>query len=106
MNAFLLGITFSFGWTPCVGPVLSSVLALVASGGSGAWQGGLLMIVYTLGLGIPFLLLSFASGIMLKQFNKLKPHMLLLKKLGGALIIVMGLLLMTGQLNNLVNLFG
>ncbi|EHI70353.1 thiol-disulfide oxidoreductase-associated membrane protein CcdA2 [Streptococcus ictaluri] len=106
VNAFLLGITFSFGWTPCVGPVLSSVLALVASGGSGAWQGGLLMIVYTLGLGIPFLLLSFASGIMLKQFNKLKPHMLLLKKLGGALIIVMGLLLMTGQLNNLVNLFG
>ena len=44
-NAFLLGVTFSFGWTPCVGPVLSSVLAIAASGGNGAWQGGLLMLV-------------------------------------------------------------
>lgn len=106
LNAFILGLTFSFGWTPCVGPVLSSVLALVASGGNGAWQGGLLMIVYTLGLGIPFLLLSFASGFVLKHFNKLKPHMLLLKKVGGVLIIIMGILLMTGTLNNLAQLFG
>ncbi|QET83272.1 cytochrome c biogenesis protein CcdA [Streptococcus dysgalactiae] len=105
-NAFILGLTFSFGWTPCVGPVLSSVLALVASGGNGAWQGGLLMIVYTLGLGIPFLLLSFASGFVLKHFNKLKPHMFLLKKVGGVLIIIMGILLMTGTLNNLAQLFG
>ncbi|HGA4417067.1 TPA: thiol-disulfide oxidoreductase-associated membrane protein CcdA2 [Streptococcus pyogenes] len=105
-NAFILGLTFSFGWTPCVGPVLSSVLALVASGGNGAWQGGVLMIIYTLGLGIPFLLISFASGIVLKQFNKLKPHILLLKEVGGVLIIVMGILLMTGTLNNLAQLFG
>ncbi len=105
-NAFILGLTFSFGWTPCVGPVLSSVLALVASGGNGAWQGGVLMIIYTLGLGIPFLLISFASGIVLKQFNKLKPHILLLKKVGGVLIIIMGILLMTGTLNNLAQLFG
>ena len=89
-----------------MGPVLSSVLALVASGGNGAWQGGVLMIIYTLGLGIPFLLISFASGIVLKHFNKLKPHMLLLKKVGGALIIVMGILLMTGTLNNLAQFFG
>lgn len=105
LNAFLLGITFSFGWTPCVGPVLSSVLALAASGGSGAWQGGFLMIIYTLGLGLPFLLLSFASGIVLKHFNKLKSHIPLLKKLGGLLIVVMGLLLMTGNLNSLSGLF-
>lgn len=52
-NAFLLGVTFSFGWTPCVGPVLSSVLAIAASGGNGAVQGGFLMLVYTLGLGYP-----------------------------------------------------
>lgn len=105
LNAFILGVTFSFGWTPCVGPVLSSILALVASGGSGAWQGGFLMMIYTLGLGIPFLILSLASGIVLKQFNKLKPHMVLLKKIGGLLIIIMGILLMTGQLNSLTNLF-
>lgn len=81
------------------------MLALAASGGSGAWQGGFLMIIYTLGLGLPFLLLSFASGIVLKHFNKLKPHIPLLKKLGGLLIVVMGLLLMTGNLNSLSGLF-
>ena len=47
-QAFLLGLTFSFAWTPCVGPVLGSVLALAASGGSGAWQGAGLMLIYTL----------------------------------------------------------
>ncbi|NOO53519.1 cytochrome c biogenesis protein CcdA, partial [Klebsiella pneumoniae] len=52
-QAFLLGLTFSFAWTPCVGPVLGSVLALAASGGSGAWQGAGLMLVYTLGLALP-----------------------------------------------------
>ncbi len=56
-QAFLLGLTFSFAWTPCVGPVLGSVLALAASGGSGAWQGAGLMLVYTLGLARPFFLL-------------------------------------------------
>ena len=57
-QAFLLGLTFSFAWTPCVGPVLGSVLALAASGGSGAWQGAGLMLVYTLGLALPFLVLA------------------------------------------------
>ena len=53
-NAFLIGVTFSFGWIPCVGPVLSSVLAIIAaSGGNGALQGALLMLVYTLGLALP-----------------------------------------------------
>ena len=62
-NAFLLGVTFSLGWTPCVGPVLSSVLAIAASGGNGAVQGGFLMLVYTLGLAIPFLILALASSL-------------------------------------------
>ena len=101
LNAFLLGITFSFGWTPCVGPVLSSVLAIAASGGNGALQGGLLMLVYTLGLALPV-----ASGWVLQRFAKLKPHMGTLKKIGGALIILMGILLMLGNLNALASLFG
>lgn len=106
LNAFLLGITFSFGWTPCVGPVLSSVLAIAASGGNGALQGGLLMLVYTLGLALPFLALALASGFVLRHFSKLKPYMGLLKKIGGALIILMGILLMLGNLNILASLFG
>ncbi|MCP1640118.1 cytochrome c-type biogenesis protein [Streptococcus gallinaceus] len=104
LSAYLLGLTFSFGWTPCVGPVLSSVLAIAATGSKGALQGGLLMLVYTLGLGIPFILLSLAQDMVLKQFNRLKPHIGLLKKVGGALIIVMGLILMFGQLNSLASL--
>ena len=62
-QAFLLGLTFSFAWTPCVGPVLGSVLALAASGGSGAWQGAGLMLIYTLGLALPFLALALAPAM-------------------------------------------
>lgn len=104
-NAFLIGVTFSFGWTPCVGPVLSSVLAIAASGGDGALQGALLMLVYTLGLALPFLVLALASSWVLQHFAKLKPHMGTLKKIGGALIILMGILLMLGNLNSLASLF-
>ncbi|MBJ8326132.1 thiol-disulfide oxidoreductase-associated membrane protein CcdA2 [Streptococcus pacificus] len=104
-GAFLLGITFSFGWTPCVGPVLSSVLAIAASGGSGAVQGGFLMLAYTLGMALPFLLMALASTSMLKHFNRLKPYLSTMKKIGGALIIVMGILLMTGQLGALAAFF-
>lgn len=104
-NAFLIGITFSFGWTPCVGPVLSSVLAIAASGGDGALQGAFLMLVYTLGLALPFLVLALASSWVLQHFAKLKPHMGTLKKIGGALIVLMGILLMLGNLNSLASLF-
>lgn len=99
-------MTFSLGWTPCVGPVLSSVLAIAASGGNGAVQGGFLMLVYTLGLAIPFLILALVSSIVLRHFGKIKPYMGLLKKIGGLLIILMGILLMLGNLNVLDSIFG
>ena len=106
LSAFLLGITFSFGWTPCIGPVLSSVLALAASGGNGAFQGAILTLVYTLGMVLPFLILALASSFVMQYFNKIKPYMGLLKKIGGAVIILMGILLMLGPLNALSGLFG
>ncbi|VPS62143.1 cytochrome c-type biogenesis protein [Streptococcus pneumoniae] len=104
-QAFLLGLTFSFAWTPCVGPVLGSVLALAASGGSGAWQGACLMLVYTLGLALPFLLLALTSSYVLKHFRKLHPYLGILKKVGGFLIIVMGLLVLFGNASILSQLF-
>ncbi|CEW26654.1 TPA: thiol-disulfide oxidoreductase-associated membrane protein CcdA2 [Streptococcus pneumoniae] len=104
-QAFLLGLTFSFAWTPCVGPVLGSVLALAASGGSGAWQGAGLMLVYTLGLALPFLLLALTSSYILKHFRKLHPYLGILKKVGGFLIIVMGLLVLFGNASILSQLF-
>ncbi|VPZ96740.1 cytochrome c-type biogenesis protein [Streptococcus pneumoniae] len=104
-QAFLLGLTFSFAWTPCVGPVLGSVLALAASGGSGVWQGAGLMLVYTLGLTLPFLLLALTSSYVLKHFRKLHPYLGILKKVGGFLIIVMGLLVLFGNASILSQLF-
>ncbi|HGJ1768927.1 TPA: thiol-disulfide oxidoreductase-associated membrane protein CcdA2 [Streptococcus pneumoniae] len=104
-QAFLLGLTFSFAWTPCVGPVLGSVLALATSGGSGAWQGAGLMLVYTLGLALPFLLLALTSSYVLKHFRKLHPYLGILKKVGGFLIIVMGLLVLFGNASILSQLF-
>ncbi|HGS1100576.1 TPA: thiol-disulfide oxidoreductase-associated membrane protein CcdA2 [Streptococcus pneumoniae] len=101
-QAFLLGLTFSFAWTPCVGPVLGSVLALAASG---AWQGAGLMLVYTLGLALPFLLLALTSSYVLKHFRKLHPYLGILKKVGGFLIIVMGLLVLFGNASILSQLF-
>ena len=106
LSAFLLGISFSFGWTPCIGPVLSSVLALAASGGNGALQGALLTLVYTLGMALPFLVLALASGLIMPFFSRIKSHILLLKKIGGLLIILMGILLMLGQLNILSGILG
>ena len=104
-SAFLLGLGFSFGWTPCIGPVLGSVLALAASNGQDALVGALYLFIYTLGMAIPFLLLALASGLVLPYFNRLKPHLLLLKKIGGAIIILMGILLLLGQLNSLSSIF-
>ena len=104
-QAFLLGLTFSFAWTPCVGPVLGSVLALAASGGSGAWQGTGLMLIYTLGLALPFLVLALASSYVLKHFRKLHPYLGTFKKVGGFLIIVMGILVLLGNASILTTLF-
>ncbi|MGT2754435.1 thiol-disulfide oxidoreductase-associated membrane protein CcdA2 [Streptococcus ovis] len=105
LSAFLLGLTFSFGWTPCVGPVLGSVLGLAASGGGSSVQGGLLLLVYTLGLSLPFLLITLSSSALVKQFNKLKPHMLTMKKIGGALIILMGITLVLGKVDAITAFF-
>lgn len=104
-SAFLLGLTFSFGWTPCVGPVLGSVLGLAASGGGSSLQGGLLLFLYTLGLSLPFLVLSLSTSLVMKYFSKLKPHILLMKKIGGVLIIVMGLMLVFGKVDAITAFF-
>ena len=106
LTAFVLGLTFSFGWTPCIGPVLSSVLALASSTGSNPMVATFLTILYAMGMSIPFLVIAFASNFVSKIFKKIKPYMLLLKKIGGFLIILMGILLILNQLNLLAGIFG
>ena len=94
-GAYILGLAFAFGWTPCIGPQLGAILSMAASEASVA-RGTALLAVYAAGLGLPFLLaavfLSRAMGVM----NRLKRHMGLIEKVMGVLLIAVGLALLTG----------
>ena len=96
--AFLFGFTFSFAWTPCVGPALGSVLIMATSAGSSA-QGFLLIGVYTLGFVLPFLAVGLFTGSLLDFFKKHQKAVRYTVKVGGVLMILMGVMMLTGWMN-------
>jgi cytochrome c-type biogenesis protein len=96
-GAFLLGIAFAFGWTPCIGPVLGAILTLSASTADVA-KGSLLLAVYSLGLGLPFLLAALFTGTLLARIKALGRAGRHLQRAAGGLLVIMGLLMVTGRL--------
>ena len=96
MGGFLLGLAFAVGWTPCIGPVLAAILA-VASTKETALDGAALLGLYSLGLGVPFLLAGVAIGPFLTFFSGFKRHLGTVEKVMGGLLVITGLLFLTGQ---------
>ncbi len=96
--AFLFGFTFSFAWTPCVGPALGSVLIMASSASSSA-KGFLLIGVYTLGFVLPFLAVGLFTGTLLDVFRKYQKAVRYTVKAGGVLMILMGIMMFTGWMN-------
>lgn len=100
--ALLFGFTFSFAWTPCVGPVLASVL-LMASSAESSLSGFLLIGVYLLGFVLPFLAVGLFTGAVLEFFKKHQQVIKYTVKIGGALLILMGIMTLTGWMNGITS---
>jgi cytochrome c-type biogenesis protein len=95
----VMGMAFAFAWTPCIGPVLGSVLALAAGTGGSATGGIALLLAYSIGLGVPFLLSGLAFGRMTNMVAKVRSRLRWIDLIGGAVLIVFGILLLTGNVN-------
>lgn len=96
-GSVLIGITFAAGWTPCIGPILASIL-MVAAAESTVYRGILLLLVYSMGLGIPFFLSSLAIHRFLLLFNRFKKHIRLFEIVTGILLVIVGTMIFFDKL--------
>jgi cytochrome c-type biogenesis protein len=103
-GSLVLGLAFAFGWTPCLGPILAGILA-IASTKQTVSDGMLLLGVYSAGLGIPFLLTSLALNQFLSFYSRFKKHFHAVEMVSGALVIAVGILMVTGSLTRLASWF-
>ncbi|MDQ7056809.1 MAG: cytochrome c biogenesis protein CcdA [Persephonella sp.] len=104
IGAFIVGIAFAFGWSPCIGPVLGAIL-LYASQQETVMQGVMLLFAFSMGLGIPFILTAMAINQFFRFFNFMKRYFLFIEIVGGLLLIFVGILLLTGSLEKISALF-
>jgi cytochrome c-type biogenesis protein len=98
--AFVMGVAFAAGWTPCVGPILGSILALAGSSGSVA-SGALLLLAYSLGLGLPFVAVALLFGRLGGALSWMNRNALAMNRFAGAVLILVGALIFFGQLGAL-----
>ncbi|WP_321446470.1 cytochrome c biogenesis protein CcdA [uncultured Cohaesibacter sp.] len=99
IGAYLIGLAFAFGWTPCIGPVLATILA-VAGTEENVQRGMILLTAYSLGLGVPFLLAALFAGQFMSTMQRFRKHMGTVEKVMGALLVLTGILFITGQVQN------
>jgi cytochrome c-type biogenesis protein len=100
LGAYLMGLAFAFGWTPCIGPILAAILAVAGSQETVA-RGAALLAVYSAGLGLPFLAAAVAMGPFMGFMQRFKRHFGKVEKVVGALLVVTGLAFLTGAMQNM-----
>jgi cytochrome c-type biogenesis protein len=98
LRSVLIGAAFALGWTPCVGPVLGSILALAWSAHD-VWLGAQLLIVYSMGMGIPFIIIGLAWGAVMPLWKTINKHLGIISIVSGALLIILGILILTDNLS-------
>jgi len=100
LGGYLVGLAFAFGWTPCVGPVLAAIL-FIAGAKDTAWHGASLLFVYSLGIGLPFLAAAAFAGPFMRLLSRAKAKMWMVEKVMGGLLVVTGVLFMSGQMSTM-----
>ena len=99
-GAYVVGLAFAFGWTPCVGPVLAAVL-FVAGSEETIWRGTSLLAIYSAGLGVPFLAAAFAAGPFLNLMRRFRGGVVVVERVLGAALVVTGILFITGSMSEI-----
>ncbi|MDJ0930487.1 cytochrome c biogenesis protein CcdA [Breoghania sp.] len=99
VGAYVMGLAFAFSWTPCVGPVLAAILFIAGSTATALAKGAALFAVYAAGIGLPFILAAAFAGRFLSVAGRLRKHMATVEKAMGGLLVLTGILFMTGQMS-------
>jgi len=104
IGSFVVGLSFAFGWTPCIGPILGSVLSVAASS-ENVSEGTFLLVLYSAGLGIPFIVAAYGIGAFLKFLSKIRKHIRAIEIFTGLLLIIFGVLILTNRIQELAFFF-
>ena len=104
VGSYVIGLSFAFGWTPCIGPILGSVLSIAASSET-VMYGIVLLMLYSAGLGIPFLIAAYAINGFMKFLSRIRNYIRLIEIFTGLLLILFGILILTNRIQELAFFF-